>query len=239
MLPFYTTLTYLACWSQGQRKAKPLCFTSCTLFNWSGCEIWYGVEAFQVEQPGVVYVWDLTKRNNCCFNDCINELKRCHAFRHYESILFQLGMIRDNIRIFPCDLDPHWRSHEYKKAMIARYLTQFSIDMDWCGTLLRLVGVMNFMFILSWSFSFQGREPFFYIVLDLFRHLLTKFFQTMLYICIPVWKSLTFTQGHSCMRNEILLSPNSLKLHSWSGWNSVCCHNLMVCGSSWKFILYK
>ena len=34
------------------------------------------------------------------------------------------------------------------------------------------------------------------------------------------------------MRNQKVLSPHSWKFCSRLGWNSVCCHNLLVCGSS-------
>ena len=60
------------------------------------------------------------------------------------------------------------------------------------------------------------------------RHLQTNFFQT--------WYD---DRDHyiSCMRNEKKTNrwcPFSGKFKYWLiGWNSVCCHNLLVCWSSW------
>ena len=66
---------------------------------------------------------------------------------------------------------------------------------------------------------------------------------TMLYILISVWMTLTFIQGHSCMSSHNLQWVFSQKFYFWFGWNSVCCHNLLVCWSSCWFyfctILYS
>ena len=51
-----------------------------------------------------------------------------------------------------------------------------------------------------------------------------------IYIWIPVWMTLTFIQGHSCMRNQKLLST-ILEILQF-GWNLLSFHNLLVCGSS-------
>ena len=48
------------------------------------------------------------------------------------------------------------------KNMYANHLTMFSVDLNECSTLLRLVGVMNLILILSFPSDIQGREPFLY-----------------------------------------------------------------------------
>ena len=46
------------------------------------------------------------------------------------------------------------------KNFCANYLTKFKIDLNGIGKLLRLVGVMNLIFILCQPFNIQGREPY-------------------------------------------------------------------------------
>ena len=41
------------------------------------------------------------------------------------------------------------------------------------------------------------------------------------------------------MRNEKLWCPLYRKLNCWFGWHSICCHNLLVCWSSYNFCLHK
>ena len=53
-----------------------------------------------------------------------------------------------------------------------------------------------------------------------------------LYILTSVWMTLTSIQGHSCMRNQRLWCPFSCKFQYRFGWNSACCHSLLVCWSS-------
>ena len=62
-LPFYTTFTDLdLVWgSQGQRKAKSLGFIF-SHFSADHNEIWHGVEAIQVEDPGTIFAWDSMKK---------------------------------------------------------------------------------------------------------------------------------------------------------------------------------
>ena len=55
---------------------------------------------------------------------------------------------------------------------------------------------------------------------------------TELYILIPVWMTLTFIEGHSCIRNQKLQCPFSDTFKYQFGWNSGCCNNLLVCWSS-------
>ena len=55
------------------------------------------------------------------------------------------------------DLDLDLKSQECKN-----YLTNFSMIWIEFGLLLRLVGVINLILILSQPFSIQGREPYFY-----------------------------------------------------------------------------
>ena len=54
---------------------------------------------------------------------------------------------------------------------------------------------------------------------------------TKSYILISVWITLTFIQVHSFMWKQKLLCPLSQKSRRGFGWNSVCCHNLLVCWS--------
>ena len=79
--------------------------------------------------------------------------------------------------------------------------------------LLRLVGVMNLVLILSHLFSIQGREPYFDGFVEeannvglypgIYRPISIKLSMMILeatkfYILISVWMTLTFIQGHSC-----------------------------------------
>ena len=60
------------------------------------------------------------------------------------------------------DLDFDSRSQEWEKAKTSVQITSQSfqlIGME-CGTLLKLVDVMNLIFILSRPFSIQGRESY-------------------------------------------------------------------------------
>ena len=104
---------------------------------------------------------------------------------------------------------------------------------------------MNLIFILSCLFNIQGKEPYLYDFIKKkrlwlqFRHLQTYSFKlrmmiktTKLNILISVWMTLTFIQGHNCVRNKKLWCPCPHKFLYQSGWNSVCCHNLLVCWSS-------
>ena len=90
------------------------------------------------------------------------------------------------------------------------------------GIMLRLVGVMNLILIRSGPFSIQRREPYlsdfikkttFSIDLysDIYRLISLIVETTKLYISVSVWMTLTFIQGHSCMRNEKLWHPFSSK----------------------------
>ena len=57
---------------------------------------------------------------------------------------------------------------------------------------------------------------------------------TKLYILKSVWMTLTFIQGHSCMKNQKLWCPYSRRFMYQFGLNSVCRHNLLVYWSSCK-----
>ena len=86
-----------------------------------------------------------------------------------------------------------------------------------CGILLRFVSVINLIFISSCPFVVHGREPYLYYFVwkqnlnvglfsDIWRPIYFKLGMmirtTKLYMLIPVWITLTFIQGHSCIRNS-------------------------------------
>ena len=109
-------------------------------------------------------------------------------------------------------------------------LIKFQLILVEFAILLRLVGVMNLILILSHPFSIQGREPNscdfiekrkkinVFLYSDIYGSvsfrlgLMIKI--TKLYILISVWMTLTFIQGHSCMNNQKILCPFSQKLGS-------------------------
>ena len=69
---------------------------------------------------------------------------------------------------------------------------------------------MNFRFILCRLFNIQGSEPYSYdfikkknFFID-FLKLTLMIETTKLYIPISTWMTLTFVQGHSCIRNQKL-----------------------------------
>ena len=80
----------------------------------------------------------------------------------------------------------------------------------------RLTGLMNLILILAGLINIQGKESYLceflpktHIGLYLDIYGLIFFFDlglmietTKFYILIPVWITLTFNQGHICMRNE-------------------------------------
>ena len=57
---------------------------------------------------------------------------------------------------------------------------------------------------------------------------------TKLYILMPVLMTLALIQGFSCMKNQKLPCPFSCRFLSRFGWNSLCCHKLLVWWSSCK-----
>ena len=77
------------------------------------------------------------------------------------------------------------------------------------GILLRLVGMMNLILILSHPFSIQKIELYFTIGLhlDIYRPvyfklcMMTETTKLDNHILILVWMTLNFVQSHSCLRN--------------------------------------
>ena len=84
--------------------------------------------------------------------------------------------------------------------------------------MVEIFDVMNLAFILSCLFNFKGDNPTYLILLkknfnvglysDIWKPNYFKFDviieTTKLYILLSVWMTLTFIQGHSCIRNEKL-----------------------------------
>ena len=139
----------------------------------------------------------------------------------------------------------HWSA---RKQKLLCHLSHESFKLIWmeCGMLLRLVDVMNFMLILSCLFSIQGREHYIYYFIkknyfnislysDIYRPISFKhrtiIKTTKLYILMSCWDDLVFI-CHSCIRKQNLWCPFSHKYVNGYGWNSVCCHNLLVCWSA-------
>ena len=73
-----------------------------------------------------------------------------------------LKQIKLNILILNFDLDLDSRLHECKKAKIRAAVISQSVSSIWIefGMLLKLVGLMNAVPILSCLFSIQRREPY-------------------------------------------------------------------------------
>ena len=109
------------------------------------------------------------KGNNCCFTDCGKELWRGHVFR-----CLWIDLIRTwcdgryyciqhfDTSLIDHDLDS--RSQKWEKAktfllIISQNVQSVLIEL---GILLRLVGVMNLILILSGLFNIQGKEPYLY-----------------------------------------------------------------------------
>ena len=144
------------------------------------------------------------KGNNCCFTDCIwMDLIQTWLYNiYYCTLHLDTSLI---------DLDFDSRSNGCEKANTSMPIISQSFQSIWMefsiGLLLRLVDVMNLILILSRPFSIQGSEPY---LCDfslkktnkhclVFRHLETDF-QALNFI--SVWITLTFIQGHSCMRYQ-------------------------------------
>ena len=104
-----------------------------------------------------------------------------------------------------------------KQKILLQFAQHFqSIWMEF-GILL----LTNLIFFYLFSVSIQGRIPFLCdftrktinvgLSLDVFLsfsfELCSMIKTTALYILIPVWMTLAFIQGHSCMRNQKLLGP--------------------------------
>ena len=125
------------------------------------------------------------------------------------------------------DLDS--RSQECEKAKTSAPIISQSFQIIWMkfGLLLRFVHLMNFMLTLFWPFSIQWRVPSLcdfvfkkhfkiglysdiYIPISFKLGMMIRI--SKLYILVSVWMSLTFIQGHSCMRNQKLVCPFSQKL---------------------------
>ena len=51
---------------------------------------------------------------------------------------------------------------------------------------------------------------------------------------LSVWMTLSFFQGHSCVRKQTVPCLFSCKFHSQLRWHLECCHDLLVCWSSYK-----
>ena len=61
---------------------------------------------------------------------------------------------------------------------------------------------------------------------------------TELCILVPVWKTLTFIQGHSQMKKHKLLGSFACKFFCWFQWNLVYWYDLLVCwNSSYIFVI--
>ena len=122
---------------------------------------------------------------------------RCYCTLHFDTNLI--------------DLDVDSRSQQCKKTKTsAPTIPQFSIDFSgmwytvetcWCGE-------AHSHTHLCWSFTIQGREPYLCDIVGkkVFKHLKTKLGLvkeiTKFYVLTPIWMTLTFIQGHSCMGSQ-------------------------------------
>ena len=162
-----------------------------------------------------------------------------HDDRYYCALYFDTRLI---------DLDLDSMSQECEKAKTSAPIILQSFQLIWMeiGTLLRIVGMMNLIIILFHPLSNQGREPNFCDFVsknfnvgfysDISRPISFRFGmmieRTKLYIMVSLWMTLTFIQGHSCIRNKKFGCPFSHQFGYQFGLNSACCHNLLVCWSS-------
>ena len=142
-----------------------------------------------------------------------------------------------------------------RKQKLQQYLTKFSINLNeiWCTDETCKYDEPHYYFILSIQYSRERtllmdfvrktkkkkKKNTFNIGLfsDIYRPISIKLSiileTTRHYVLISVWMTLTFIQGHIFMSNQKLWCPFSCKSGCRFGWNSVCCHNLFVCWSSW------
>ena len=194
------------------------------------------------------------KGKNCCFTDSIKKLQCWHGFRRLWISSVQTCYDKRYYWILHFDIsltDLDSRSKESKKAKAAPVISQ-TIQSNWMefGILLRCVRVINLMLILSHSFNTQGKEPYlcdFFkenvnlgLCSDIYRPIFFKLGTiietTKFYILISVWMTLTFIQGHSCMRNQKLLCPFSWKHCRWFGLDSVFATNCWFVKAHAKFV---
>ena len=132
------------------------------------------------------------------------------------------------------DLDLDSRSQECKKAKSSAPIISQSFPLIWMefALPLRHDGVLNHILTLSHLFSIPGREPY---LCDFVKKMFNVSFKfglilkcTIVYILVSVLMTLTFIQGHSCMRNPKLWYPFSYKCKYQFGLNAVCCHSLLI-----------
>ena len=86
-----------------------------------------------------------------------------------ESICFKLGMMIDTTKLWYKYkwLWPWFKGHRSaRKQNLLKPILSQSFQSTWMefGTPLRLVGLMNFILILSRPFNFQGREPYLWVL---------------------------------------------------------------------------
>ena len=140
------------------------------------------------------------------------------------------------------------------KDFCTNYLTKFSIDLNGICSTVETCWYDEPHTILAQLFTVQGRKPYIcdcaqkktpkkpqprtWTLACIQKFWTDSFFKlsmmiqvTKFYILISVWMTLTFIQGCGCMRNEKLV-PFSHKFKYQCGWDSVWCHNLLICWSS-------
>ena len=125
------------------------------------------------------------------------------------------------------------------------------------GILLRLIGVMNLLLVLSHWFSIQGENPTHvvsitqkkpqklerWLILYVVRHFADRF---LLDLDWAVHFDISVDDPDFHSRSQLYEKSKtsvhfSEKLRSWFGWNSVCCQNLLVINlfeTHAKFICY-
>ena len=147
-----------------------------------------------------------------------------------------------------CDLGVYSRSELCQKAKGSGPVSLQSSRWIWMeiGLLLRLIGLMNLMLILSCLINIQGREPYFvrktpqpfnvhsdtYTSISFRLGIVIE--TTELCILIPVWMTLTFIWDHSYHEVKDCCVHFFCKVLCRFGCTLVCRCNLLVCGSSCK-----
>ena len=144
---------------------------------------------------------------------------------YYELVWFKLAMMIGNTKIYILILVrvtfPWFKvtGTQESRNFCVNYLTKFSIDFMESDISLRRVGLTNLLLSLSWHFQLiwgregggggggregKGSEACFQTWKEWFLSNLG-----WIPMNLPVWKTWTFSQGDSCMRNENLLGSLS------------------------------
>ena len=148
----------------------------------------------------------------------------------------------------------HWFkvTQDCEKAKTSLAIISQSFQLIWMelDLLLRTVGVVNLILMLSHLFCVQGKEPYFWdfvkkksfnigLYSDIYGQISFKLGimieTTKLYILISVLVTFTFIQGHRCMGNQKLWCQFFCKFEYQCWWNSVVATTCWFVGTNAKF----